>query len=214
MSLTCVTGATGPLGKKICFALAKRGVPLLLHYKSNDAAGKELAKMCGADLVQFDFSQDCDPFCQELVDRGVDRIVHTVGPYLIKGPSETSPQQWKEQLQLNFHTPVDLITNLLPSLSSFLALGVSGLEKERANTYCTAYWTAKKSLLMALKAFAKEFPDKQFNMVSPGHMEHSVDCNKTPVKAEDVAELIAYLLSEHALSITGQNIEIARGFAL
>ena len=94
----------------------------------------------------------------------------------------------------------------------------------RADVYSTAYTMTKASLLLLTKSLALELaPDQvRVNMISPGYLEDSVDLPmdlskipmQRPAKSEEVADVIAFLLSDKAYYLTGQNIEVAGGTRL
>ena len=101
---------------------------------------------------------------------------------------------------------------------------MTGLSTERADTYSTAYTFTKASLLMLTKALAKEYaPDGvTVNMVSPGHLDISVDLPedlntlpmKRPATCEEVARVVTFLLRDENNYLTGQNIDIAGALRL
>ena len=231
MDWTLVTGGAKGLGAQICLTLAELGLPILLHYRSSEAEAANVIEACRqlgveAEKIQGDFSTETST--QEFVGRlqrfHVSNLINNVGNYLIKSALETSEEEWKDLFQINFQAPLALIRSLISSIKeaqgSIVNIGVAGLNTIRADTYCTAYSMSKLSLWMLTKSLAKELASSlvRVNMVSPGHMENSVDLPdlfslpmKRPVSLKEVAGVVLFLLAKENRDVTGQNIEVAGG---
>jgi NAD(P)-dependent dehydrogenase (short-subunit alcohol dehydrogenase family) len=224
-----ITGAARGLGKACALKLASLGYDLLLHYNTHEKEAKEVASLCKGvrvELIQADFL-DLDDFCNKLQNFEIKGLVNNVGNYLDGNVQETSPQQWLELFQTNLHAPFLLIKAVLPKLKKhkgrIINIGVAGLHGKKAVTHATAYSLTKTALEKLTLSLAKELAPVgvTVNMVSPGHMEVSVtlkDEKALPMgraaRFDEVASLIAFLLSPEASYITGQNIEIAGGVSL
>jgi NAD(P)-dependent dehydrogenase (short-subunit alcohol dehydrogenase family) len=223
MEWTLVTGASMGLGEAVAIRLAKEGHHLLLQSKSKAISCAESCRSFGVEVetVTVDFLSDINPFLQKLSSCNVTCLVNNASLYLAKPPSQTTKEEWQSLFQVNFHSPNLLVQACLPTLKSTVSIGVAGLNRNGANTYCSAYAASKQALLTSTKDFAKEFAKQKirFNMVSPGHLENSTDLPPDlpmgrAASFDETAELICYLLSSKGEYITGQNIEIAGGFAL
>jgi NAD(P)-dependent dehydrogenase (short-subunit alcohol dehydrogenase family) len=223
-------GATSPLGEEVCLHLHRAGHHLIIHYHQKEAKAIALADKCGkADVVQGDFKtqEGIQTFAEKVKGKHPDigHFVYIAGPYFIGSGLKTPPGIWQELFQLNTFAPITLIQIFADSLAkhegSILTFGVAGIGKNRANCYNTAYLNSKESLWHAVHSFAKELAARKVrvNMISPGHLEGSVDLNtfrsklpmQEPVKLAAVAELASFLLSGRARDITGQNIEVEGG---
>lgn len=236
MSWTLVTGGSKRLGAAICQKLAENKFDVLIHYHQSRKEAQTLAKQCRsygvkAEIVFGDFS-DLKTTKQFIVSCQKDfpqiiNLINNVGPYFIGSSLEISPEKWREIFQLNLNTPHLLVNAFLKSIKknkgNIINIGTAGINKQ-ANTYNTAYNIAKSGLWLLTKSLAKELASSgvRVNMVSPGVMEMSEDMNdmlaKTPMKRavmfDEVADVVLFLLDENRKSITGQNIEVAGGFAL
>ena len=104
-------------------------------------------------------------------------------------------------------------------------LGYAGVEHLVANTRAMAYQISKAGLLVLTRSLAQALgPDGiRVNMVSPGHIDNSVDLPADihshvplgrPARIDDIAGALLFLLSPAGGYITGANIEVAGGYRL
>jgi len=237
MSWTLVTGGAKNLGATIAIELARLGYNIVIHYRSSYLEAQHVVSQCSqygvnASMIQGDFSswESTQEFIQRYKEQFSDtsHLINNVGNYLIASSLNTTVQQWYDLFQTNLHTPYLLTKALLPSIKerkgSIINIGVVGLNSWKADTYSTVYTLAKAGLLTLTRSLARELASEgvRVNMVSPGHLEKSIDLPQDltkipmqrPGKYSEVADLIAYLLSNKAQYITGQNIEIAGGTRL
>lgn len=237
MKWTLVTGGAKRLGAEICRTLARKGHSLVVHYRSSQKEAEEVADYCRslgaeAETLQGDFvtGKSTEDFIERYLERFPETqfLVNNVGSYLTAPASETSIEEWEALFQCNTHAPFAIIKGLSKSLKhhegAVVNLGIAGLESSRGDVYSTAYTCAKLSLLKLTRSFAREWAASQLriNMVSPGYLENAVDLPQNPASLpmrrpatlQEVASMIAYLLSSESRYITGQNIEIAGGVRL
>lgn len=227
---TLILGGTSPLGQAICRKLSQEGHHLLIHYHNNSTSAQQLKEQCSdASVLQGDFSssEGIHTFVENVQASfcKIKHLVYIIGPYYIGSGLKTPSNVWNELYQLNTFAPLFLLQSfadqLIQAEGAVLTFGVAGIGKNRANCYNTAYLNSKESLWHAMHSIAKELAphNVRVNMISPGHLEGSIDLeafahklpNQRPVKHNSVAELAYFLLSECAKDITGQNIEVEGG---
>jgi len=234
MEWTLVTGGAKGLGAEICIALAKQGMPLLIHYNTSEVAARDLKQTClelGAEvrIIQGDFStlHNIQKFTSDVLQLNlpIKNVINNVGNYLVESALKTTVEDWHDLFLINVHAPFVIINVLADTIRALkgriINIGVSGLNSGRADTYSSAYTITKKSLLCLTRSLAKELApeDVTVNMVSPGHLENSVDLPqnkniipmKRPARFDEITDMVTYLLSEKGRYITGQNIEVAGG---
>jgi NAD(P)-dependent dehydrogenase (short-subunit alcohol dehydrogenase family) len=237
MEWTLVTGAGQGLGSAICLELAKRGYPLVIHYRTNREKAEEVQRQCltfgvKAELISGDFSsyQQTSEFLKEYRARfgSTKNLINNVGNYLVKPLLDTPMADWNDLYQTNLLSPVQIMQELVPSIKnlrgSIVNIGVVGIQAVPADKYAPAYTSTKLALWMITKSLAKELASQgvRVNMVSPGYLENAVDLpqdisslpQQKTVSLEEAALVVAFVLDEKNSSITGQNIEIAGGVRL
>lgn len=237
MRWVLVTGAALGVGAEVCRTLAAKGWDIVIHYRYSREEAESVAALCRkegvqAELVQGDFSSvsQTEAFISEYRTRFSDEthaLVNNVGAYLVASALETTSEQWLSLFQSNFFAPVFLTQSLIPSLQahrgSIVNLGISGLHKVRTDIAATAYCLTKLSLLGYTRSLARELASTgvRVNMVSPGQLANTVDLTedlRLPMgrlgTLEEVARAIAFFIDPASSYITGQNLEVAGGYAL
>lgn len=237
MKWVLVTGGAKNLGANLCRALAENGYHLLLHYNTSQGLAESVAGECKkfgicVELLQGDFSSvsSVHAFIEQNKEKfsNVFALVNNVGNYQVLSASKTSSECLRDLYQTNLHAPFALIQALLPSLcdrrGTIINIGCAGVETVRADTYSTAYTMTKQSLWLLTKSLALELAPLgvRVNMLSPGHLTHSVDLpedlSDIPMgragTGKELAKLLLFLLDESNAYITGQNVDIAGGVRL
>lgn len=234
MTPILVTGAAQGLGAEICRYLAAAGHDLVIHYRTHEEKARQLVGECRTQNVQAemlwgDFStpDSLQAFIVSVQKSfpEVKGVVHNVGNFLKAPMLEMEMTQWHDLFQVNFFAPIQMTQSLLPSVrrqkGAILNIGVSGLQAKRGFIKTTAYAATKSALLFYTLSLAKELAEEgvSVNMISPGFMENAQDLAEFPMKRRpatlsEVARLAAFLFDPQNRYITGQNIEIAGGYAL
>lgn len=232
-----VTGGTSPLGSVLCRSLAARGYHLVIHYCQRESEAKTLASECrglGASVVlcRGDFStpSGVEAFVAGYRSLAISssHLINNASLYLTASLLATPEEQWYKLWQVNTTAPWLLTKALVADIrlhrGSVINIGVAGLGRSSANSYNPAYMLTKAALLQTTRSLAKELAPScvRINMVSPGHLSHSVDLpffqdtlpTGSPVSSDAVAAAVLFLISHEASSITGQNLEVAAGALL
>ncbi|KAF3362335.1 putative 3-ketoacyl-acyl carrier protein reductase, fabG [Chlamydiales bacterium STE3] len=237
MKWTLVTGGAKGLGRNTALTLAKLGHSVVIQYRHHAAEAEEVIKQCriygvNAEAVCTNFRTflDIESFIQVVLERfpEIQHLVNNVGSYSIGSALTTPLDKWEEIFMTNLHLPFLLSKAFSPSIirneGTITMIGVAGLQNLRADTYASAYASAKTALLQLTRTLAKELIAHQVrvNMVSPGYLENAIDLPSDlskiplgkPTTLEEVSQMIAFLMDDKNRSITGQNIEIAGGIRL
>jgi 3-oxoacyl-[acyl-carrier protein] reductase len=240
MKYALVTGGSRGLGRAICLKLAAQGLPVIINYQSNQAAAEavkaEIEAAGGtAELLPFNVGRE------EEVDRAFeawtaahpdDYIAYLVNNAGIRRdnlmfmmPSE----DWHAVLQTSLDGFYYVTKRCLPRMMmrkhGGRIVNMASLSGIKGMPGQANYSAAKAALIGATKALAQECAARgvTVNAVAPGFIETDmtkdlpVDELKKLVpmnrfgRPEEVADLVAFLVSDKAAYITGEVISINGG---
>lgn len=233
-----VTGASRGIGAAIARALAAAGFPVLINFHRGrepaERVAAEITEAGGtAELCPFDVrdAAACDAALQELLSsRRIGVVINNAG-VLHDGPF---PSMEREAWEAVTRTTLDGFYNVTRPLVMPMVrarwgrivniASVSGLIGVRGQTN---YSAAKAGLIGATRSLAQELAKRHItvNAVAPGLIDTEMIANVQlehvreliPVRrlgrAEEVAALVRFLVSDDAAYITGQVIGINGGLA-
>lgn len=158
----------------------------------------------------------------------VDFIIHCAGLYQHIELDQLTYTEWNHQITVNLNSNYYLIKSFLPFLSDKSAIvNISSIAGHQGSIAHTAYATAKGGVLALTKSLAIELaPKTRINTVSPGLIDtvmmrgmsdekRNAMINATPLKRlgepNEIAQVIAFLCSDSASYITGENIHVNGG---
>lgn len=228
-----VTGSARGIGLGVARDLTARG--WRTHVVWRTTGGEELEERFPGRVHRADLEdeQDCRRVVGEVLecDGRLDGVVHAVGEYLT-GPLEGLAAADFTDLFRNNVASAFLLTTatrqaLRESGGSWVFFGSAGVESLRARKMAAAYTAVKTALLVFMRSLAQEEVPwgVRANMVSPGLVPHADASSDThelarevtsgrPGQAQDVANAVAWLLSDEARHVTGQNLDVAGGWCL
>ena len=235
-----ITGASRGIGVEIAKTLAEMGLKIWINYRSKpevaDALKSEIEANGGvAAVVQFDATDE------EAFINAINLIVESDGElsYLVNNAGITN-DKLALRMKTNEFTDV-LSSNLtsafigsrealkVMSKKRFGAVvNVASIVGEMGNAGQVNYSASKGGMIAMNKSFAKEGAARnvRFNCITPGFISTDMtnalsdEIKKTyidniPLKrfgeAKEVAEAVAFLLSDHASYITGDVLKINGG---
>jgi 3-oxoacyl-[acyl-carrier protein] reductase len=233
-----ITGSTRGIGLAIAAELARRGMLPILNYRNDSArAEKALASvrtLCEqTSLIQADVTQEeqvVAMFRDLLHDGPIDLLVNGVGAFGFQAFLDTSASEWRRLLESNLLSAVYCSQCVLPSMRDerhghIINIGSMHAEQARARPHTLPYAIAKAGIIHLTRTLAKtEAPyGIRVNAICPGFIEggdHTdpKDTQRVPLgrlgRAEDVANAIAFLVSEDAGYITGVALDVHGGALL
>ncbi|TME28155.1 MAG: 3-oxoacyl-[acyl-carrier-protein] reductase [Chloroflexi bacterium] len=236
-----ITGAGRGIGRATAIRLARDGAAIAINFKGNAAAAdeaKQLVERAGgkATLVQGDVSADgaADEIVKQALAYGggrLDILVNNAGITRDNLLVRMSPQEWDEVLDLNLRGAF-LVTKaaMRPMMKqrSGRIVNVSSVAGVVGNAGQANYASAKAGLIGFTKTVAREMASRNItcNAVAPGfvptdltsdllrQMEDTI-LKQIPLgrfgTVEDVANAIAFLVSDEASYITGQVLVVDGG---
>jgi 3-oxoacyl-[acyl-carrier protein] reductase len=237
-SRALITGASRGIGAAIAVALAQKGHPVILNYRSNHAAAQELQKkieMLGgkAELAPFDVanSEQVAQAIEKLLqdkENPIGVLVNNAGLAKDNTFPLMSIEAWQEVTRTTldgfFHVTQPLVMPMVRRRWGRI-ISISSISGVMGNRGQVNYSAAKAGLIGATKSLAQELAKRNVtvNCVAPGLIETDMVRNlpqeeiirEIPMrrlgKPEEVAALVAFLASDEAAYITGQVISINGG---
>lgn len=237
-----VTGSTGGLGSAISTELANKGFNILLHFNNNSRDAKSLEQQLMAtgirtELISADLSRLDGPerLSEEIINRGIrlSGIVNNAGILRRGNAATVEDDDWDAVFNVNLRAPVLLLKKLLKVIEKPASVvNVASAAGVRAGSTSISYEASKAGLIHATRSMALTLsPDIRVNAVAPGFVKTNMtskDLSKekvlnwilerTPMKRigtpEDIAKLVAFLISDDSSFITGETIVIDGGISL
>jgi NAD(P)-dependent dehydrogenase (short-subunit alcohol dehydrogenase family) len=238
-----VTGGANGVGREIALALAAEGATVAVNYRSSSeaaravvaeiAAGGGTAIGVGADVADFGAVK---AMVARVVDElgGLDILVNNAGVALRQRFAETTPEDWRRQIDVCLYGAIHCCHAAAPHLEQsgdgriIALIGDSSRVGESGLAIVAA---ARAGVIGLVKSLAKEFGrfGTTANVVSLGLVETAhdrdwVEANRERLvrlyplrrlgQAGDVAPMVTLLASAGGGWITGQVISISGGFSM
>lgn len=239
MNFALVTGGSRGLGAAICKRLASQGLGIIINYRSNEAAAREVAESIRskggvADLLPFDVSNE------ESVDSALesweethpsDRITVLVNNAGIREDNLLifmQTEQWHNVINTTldgfFYVTRRVLKGMLTKRHGRI-INIASLSGLKGLPGQANYSAAKAALIGATKALAQEVAPRKVtvNAVAPGFIKSDMtkDLDEDSLKKtvplgrfgepDEVAALVAFLASDDSAYITGETISINGG---
>ena len=231
-----VTGGSRGIGRAICVKLAQEGYQVIINYASNGGEAQKTLEMTGGngELLPFDVSNveqtraALSDWQQRHPEEYIEVIINNAGIRRDNVMALMPEDDWHRVLDITLSGFFNVTQPLLPAmqLHKFGRIvnmaSVSGLKGLPGRTN---YSAAKGGIIAATKALAQEVARRGItvNAVAPGFiktdmtegldeaaLKKTIPANRfgTP---EEVADLVAFLVSPNAGYITGNVVSINGG---
>lgn len=243
MRVALVTGGATGIGAATVSALAADNLKVALHYSSSKDAAIKLAdnlKSNGAKVEVFHADLTQKGSTEDLVKNvtsklgAIDILVNNAGLMSDEGITKMSDELWDEAINLNLSVAFKLIratANQMQLNKWGRIINVSSQVALTGSANHAHYAAAKAGLLGLTYSAAKEFGASgvTVNAVLPGRIETNMISERskgrmdewlkqTPMgrlgKSEEVASMIAFLVSEKASYVTGAAINVNGGLVM
>lgn len=234
MTRALVTGASGGIGSAICRRLAADGLEVIVHANSNarkaEALAAEIREAGGsAEVAVFDVTdgartrQYLEALCAH---EAVQIIVNNAGIHSDAPMPGMSRAQWDEVIDVSLNGFFNVTQPLLmPMISKRWGriVSISSVAAVIGNRGQANYAAAKAGIHGATRSLAREIASRgvTVNAVAPGIIagdmadavfDEAQIAALVPMKragrAEEVAALVAFLVSEEASYVSGQIIGV------
>jgi 3-oxoacyl-[acyl-carrier protein] reductase len=232
-----VTGGSRGIGAAIVEALARAGHPVILNYRTSHAAAKTVKDRLEAEgrevtLAAFDVAdaKGSATALEKLLEdpRPIGVLVNNAGVTRDALFPRLGSEQWGHVLGTTldgfFHVTQPLIMPMVRRRWGRI-INIASVAGVMGNKGQVNYSAAKAGLIGATKALAQELASRNItvNAIAPGLIETEMIKDLPREKAleaipmkrfgqpSEVADLVAFLVSDKAAYITGQVIGISGG---
>lgn len=235
-----ITGASKGIGAQIAKELATYGLKVWINYRSKpelaDAVKAEIENAGGtAAVIKGDVSNEADwaDIIKTIVDAdgAISYLVNNAGITKDKLALRMSVSDFDDVINANLKSTFIGCRDALKAMSKKkfgAVVNISSIVGEMGNAGQTNYSASKGGVNSMTKSFAKEGASRgiRFNSVTPGFIRTDMtDELKDEVKeeytrniplkrfgeAKDVADAVAFLLSDHSTYITGEILKVNGG---
>ncbi|MBP0905240.1 3-oxoacyl-ACP reductase FabG [Mariniflexile gromovii] len=240
MKCALITGGSRGIGKAICIQLAKdTDYHILINYNSNENAAKDTLKEVEAagntgEIIAFNVSDaeqvksQLDTWQDNNPDALIEVVINNAGitkdGLFMWMPKEDWQNVIDTSLNGFFNVTNHLIQKMLRNRYGRI-INIASVSGVKGTAGQTNYSAAKGALVAVTKALAQEVAKRNItvNAVAPGFIksEMTMDLDEKELKklvpanrfgeAQEVADLVSFLVSNKASYITGEVININGG---
>ncbi len=235
-----VTGGSRGIGRACCQRLANAGARVAINYRLREDAARQTARLVessGAQAMIVDADVADERSVEAMVARvndrfgPIDMLINNAGIFEHVAHEATTLDHWKRTLEVNL-TGTYLVTWAVKEQMIARKFGrivnVSSIAALRARPHSIAYAASKAGVVAFTKSAAEALApyNIRINAVAPGLIETEIldDVDKralariveeTPMKrigqADEVADVVHFLLSESSRFMLGQTLVACGG---
>jgi len=237
-----VTGSSKGIGRAIALRLARDGASVVVNGRNEkdiDSVVGEIKKMKGKAIgVRADVSvaKDVEKLVAEAVKtfKRIDIFVNNAGVLDMTACAQMNEQEWDRVLGVNlkgYFLCAKAASAQMAKHKSGKIVNVASIAGISAYPGCAAYSVSKAGIIMLTKSMALELAKSNINVnaVAPGaietamtkdivenknvyqHMLAGIPCGRIG-KPEDIANAVAFLVSDDADYITGTTLVVDGGW--
>ena len=233
-----ITGGNKGIGKQIAITLAQEGYNVVRSYRKYGEEIERLERDYNIYTVQGDVTsfEDCERFTKEIISRfgKIDVVVNNAGitkdALVIKMKREDFEQVIDTNLIGIFNVTKNVINYMIKARAGRI-VNISSVVGITGNAGQTNYAASKAGVIGFTKSLAKEVASRNIlvNAIAPGFIETNMTevlkkeikeeiTKNIPLKrigtAQEVANVVKFLISDDSSYITGQVIQVDGGMLM
>ncbi|MCR9259797.1 MAG: SDR family oxidoreductase [Pseudomonadaceae bacterium] len=231
-----VTGAAGTIGTAAALRLAEAGATVILHYRTESQALKNLLTRLGdkalalhADLTD---ARQIDQLLDTIISQNMKLtgLINNAADQSVAELAELSLEQWQHTQQTNLNAVFYLTQQACARFPIASVVNISSIEGSDGASGHGHYATSKAGLNMLTRSFALEYgaQNVRCNTISPGLIRREGIERAWPEgvqrwqqnaplsrlgEGEDIANAALFLLSDASGWISGANLVIDGGMS-
>jgi NAD(P)-dependent dehydrogenase (short-subunit alcohol dehydrogenase family) len=238
-----VTGGTRDVGRQIALTLAEEGATVAVHYRGSaeeaEAVVAEIRKKGGkakayaADVADRSAVQSM--ISGIVADfGGLNILVNNAGLAIRKPFKDTTPEEWRSQIDVNLLGAIQLCHEAAPHLEkggNGRIIAIVGDSSRVGESGLSIVGAARAGVIALMKSIARELGRNgvtantvSLGLVETGHDPAWLDANREKLvrlyptrrlgQADDIAPTVVLLASPRSGWITGQVISISGGYCM
>lgn len=242
-SIALVTGGTRDVGREIALTLAAEGATVAVHHRNSaDEADEVVSEICArggkAKAYQADIAERSAVqamIASVVADHGgLNIIVNNAGLAIRKPFKDTTPDEWRSQIEVNLMGAIHVCHAAAPHLEKSgngRIIAIIGDSSRVGESGLSIVAAARAGVIALMKSIARELGRSgvtantvSLGMVETGHDPKWLEANREklirfyPTRrlgvAEDIAPTVALLASPRSGWITGQVISVSGGYSM
>ena len=233
--IAIVTGGTRGIGASISKKLKSSNFKVIANYTSNDDAAENFSKENNIEVIKWDVSNYDE--CQKSVNKiygdnkNIDILVNNAGITRDAPLHKMSKDNWQKVIDVNLNSifnMTSLVINKMRENSFGRIVHISSVNGQKGQFGQTNYAATKSALIGFSKSLALESASKGItsNVICPGYINTEMVAairedilksiietipNKRLGEADEVAEMVDYLVSDKASYVNGSTFSINGG---
>ena len=233
--IAIVTGGTRGIGASISKKLKLSNFKVIANYASNDNAAKSFSEENDIEVVKWDVSNfdECQKSVNQIYDKNknIDILVNNAGITRDAPLHKMSKDNWQKVIDVNLNSVFNmtsLVINKMRENRYGRIIHISSVNGQKGQFGQTNYAATKSALLGFSKSLALESANKGItsNVICPGYINTEMVAairedilksivetipNKRLGEADEVAEMVDYLVSDKASYVNGSTFSINGG---
>ena len=233
--IAIVTGGTRGIGASISKKLKSSNFEVIANYASNDDAARSFSKENNIEVVKWDVGNfdECKKSISQIYEdyKNVDILINNAGITRDAPLHKMSKDNWQKVIDVNLNSVFNmtsLVINKMRENSFGRIVHISSVNGQKGQFGQTNYAATKSALIGFSKSLALESASKGItsNVICPGYINTEMVAairedilksiietvpNKRLGEADEVAEMVSYLVSDKANYINGSTLSINGG---